>query len=276
MLKFHHMQRLAQVSVRPVQVGPVTFGGAAFVVIAGPCAIESAGQFSRIAAAVKAAGAAMLRGGIYKLRTDPHSFEGLGEAGLAKARAVRDEVGMPFVAEVTDPRQIPVLGEVVDMFQVGTRNMFNYSLLKELGRTDKPVLLKRGFAARLEEWALAAEHVMKEGNSRVVLCERGIRTFETATRNTPDLAGALWIQKRLRLPVLLDPSHGTGRRELVIPLALAAAAAGLDGLLVEVHAEPARALSDGAQSLDFAGFAALMARLRPVLAAVSRPLHARR
>jgi len=258
---------------RPVTVGPVTLGGPAFTVIAGPCAIESAEQFSLIAEKTRSLGAVMLRGGIFKLRTSPDSFQGLGNNGLAVAREIRDRVGMPVVSEVVDPRQIEVMCEAVDMFQVGTRNMYNYALLKELGLAGKPVLLKRGFSARLEEWMLAAEYILRGGNQDVVLCERGIRTFEVATRNTLDLSAVALIKQTFELPVLVDPSHATGLRSLIEPMSLAAAAAGADGLLLEVHNDPAAALSDSEQSLDFEDFSGLMDRLKKLLGGLNRPLH---
>ena len=214
----------------------------------------------------------MLRGGIFKLRTRPSSFQGLGESGYEIVRAVRDLTGLPMVAEITDPRQLPVLLDLVDVIQVGTRNMYNYSLLKELGAIRKPVLLKRGFSALVDEWLHAAEYVTLGGNPHVILCERGIRTFETKTRNTLDLASVAWIKRHSTLPVVVDPSHGTGRPELIEPMTLAAAAAGADGVLLEVHPQPARALSDGHQAIDFEQFAGLMERLTPVLSALGRPL----
>jgi 3-deoxy-7-phosphoheptulonate synthase len=186
---------------------------------------------------------------------------------------VRERVGLPFVSEIIDPRHIEPLMDVVDMFQVGSRNMFNYSLLKELGRVDKPVLLKRGFSARFEEWLYAAEYVIQAGNPDVVLCERGIRTFETATRNTLDLAAVAAVKQSTPFPIIADPSHGTGRRDLIEPMSLAAAAAGADGLLIEMHGDPDRALSDAAQSVDFAAFRRLMEALDRLLVALGRPLH---
>jgi len=260
-------------ATRAVRVGSVTIGGGPFVVIAGPCAVESKDLFLETARAVRASGASLLRGGIFKLRTAPSSFQGLGREGLEEIRAVKEELGLPLVTEVTDPRHLESMLPVVDMLQVGSRNMFNYPLLSEAGKTGKPILLKRGFSARLEEWVLAAEYILKEGNEDVVLCERGIRTFETATRNTLDLASAAWIKARFPFPVIVDPSHATGLRELVEPMALAAAAAGTDGLLVEVHPRPDRALSDGRQSLDLEGFRRLTERLRSLLSALDRPLH---
>ncbi|HVR42148.1 MAG TPA: 3-deoxy-7-phosphoheptulonate synthase [Thermoanaerobaculia bacterium] len=257
---------------RPVRVGPLTIGGGGFVVLAGPCSIESRAQFESIAGFVREHGAAMLRGGIFKLRTKRSSFQGLGEEGYEIVRAVRELTGMPMVAEVTDPRQIEGLAEVVDVLQVGTRNMYNYSLLMELGRIRKPVMLKRGFSALIDEWLHAAEYVTSGGNEDVILCERGIRTFETKMRNTLDLAAVAWVRRHSPFPVLVDPSHGTGRPELIEPMMLAAAAAGADGVLIEVHPQPDRALSDGHQAVDFEGFASMMSRLEPLLAALGRSL----
>jgi 3-deoxy-7-phosphoheptulonate synthase len=261
----------SQEHTRPVRVGPVTLGGGHFAVIAGPCAIESTEQLQATVQAVRAAGAVMARGGIFKLRTDPASFQGLEERGLAEL--ARAELDLPLVSEVTDPRYLEAMDPLVAMYQVGSRNMYNYALLKELGRTRKPILLKRGFAARIDEWLLAADYLHRGGNEAVVLCERGIRTFEEATRNTLDLGAVAYLKEHYPYPVVVDPSHGTGKRELVTTMALAAAAAGADGLLVEVHPRPDQALSDGRQSLDPAAFAALMGRLRRVLAALDRTLH---
>lgn len=240
--------------------------------LAGPCSIESRSQLEEIASFVREQGAAVLRGGIFKLRTKLSSFQGLGEEGYEIVRALRQITGMPMVAEITDPRQIETLTDAVDMVQVGTRNMYNYSLLKELGSIRKPVLLKRGFSALIDEWLNAAEYVTAGGNDQVVLCERGIRTFETRMRNTLDLAAVAWIKRHAPFPVLVDPSHGTGRPELIEPMTLAAAAAGADGVLIEVHPRPAHALSDGHQAVDFPSFASLMQRLEPVLAALGRQL----
>lgn len=275
-------------STRPVTIGasrvrrpldhggsidPVTVDGNAFTVIAGPCAIESTEQLGAIANGVRAAGAAMLRGGMYKLRSDPNSFQGLGPKAFEMAREVREGTRLPLVSEVTDPRQIDPMLEVVDMFQVGTRNMFNYDLLAELGRAKKPVLLKRGFAARIDEWRKAAEYVTRSGNEDVVLCERGIRTFEDATRNTLDISAVPVLKHSCDFPVLVDPSHAAGHRNLIPALCLAAAAAGADGLLIEVHNQPEEALSDGHQSLGLGAFGDLMLDLKKVLDAVGRPLN---
>jgi 3-deoxy-7-phosphoheptulonate synthase len=257
---------------QPVSFGPYPVGGDDFVVIAGPCSIESKQQFSSTAESVKASGAVMLRGGMFKLRTDPKSFQGLGQDAYSIAHEVRKRFGMPFVSEVTDPREIEAMLGIVDVFQVGSRNMHNYALLKELGSCGKPVLLKRGFSALIKEWILAAEYLVKHGNSQVVLCERGIRTFETATRNTFDLNAIAYVKQTTGLPVIADPSHATGASSLVEPMALAAAAAGADGLIVEVHPRPAEALSDGFQALTFPEFDRMMHKLERVLNAIERPL----
>lgn len=242
-----------------------------FSLIAGPCSIESFEIFHKVATEVKHLGATALRGGIFKMRTRSESFQGLGPEALAIVQQVKKDVGLPFVSEITDPRQVNLLAEVVDVFQVGARNMHNYELLKELGKLRRPVLLKRGLAAYLDEFLAAAEYIMKEGNSQVILCERGIRTFETATRNTLDLSAVPYLKKRSGLQVIVDPSHGTGVRDLVSPMCWAAAAAGADGVMVEVHPEPEKALSDGAQALTLEDFAKMVPRLAKVLAAVEGP-----
>jgi 3-deoxy-7-phosphoheptulonate synthase len=257
-----------------VTVGSVEIGGPAFVVAAGPCAVETAAQVSEAAAAVASAGAHLLRGGVFKPRTSPYAFQGLGEPGLQLLERARTRHGLGLVAEVLDTEQLAALIDHVDMLQVGARNMQNFTLLRALGKVRRPVLLKRGLAATFHEWLLAAEYLLDGGNDQVVLCERGIRTFETATRNTLDLASVALAKVRTHLPVLVDPSHATGRRELVIPMALAAAAAGADGLLVEVHPRPEEALCDGVQALTPEMFAELMRRLPAVLGAVGRTLHA--
>lgn len=266
-------------STRPsgtrVRVGSLEVGGPGFVVAAGPCAVESAAQTEAVAQAVAEAGANLLRGGVFKPRTSPYAFQGLGEPGLAILGRAGRRHGLPVVAEVLDTTQLETMLEQVDILQVGARNMQNFSLLRALGKVKRPVLLKRGFSATLEEWMLAAEYVLDGGNDQVILCERGIRTFERATRNTLDLASVALAKQRTHLPVLVDPSHATGVRELVIPMSLAAAAAGADGLLVEVHTEPEHALCDGRQALTPPLFAELMQRLGPVLQAVGRTLHPR-
>ena len=259
-------------ATRKVRVGDVTFGGGGLVVIAGPCAVESREQLELAAASVKASGAQLLRGGAHKPRTSPRSFQGLGEEGVALLAEAGRRHGLPIVAEVMDASQIPQMAEHVDLLQVGARNMQNFSLLKELGRIRRPVLLKRGLAATLDEWLHAAEYLLDGGNDSVILCERGIRTFGNETRFTLDLAAVAWLRTRSDLPVIVDPSHATGIRELVTPMALAAAAAGADGIMVEVHPHPEQALCDGPQALTPVGFEQLMQRLAPVAVAVGRSL----
>lgn len=251
--------------------GPeIRFGDGNFVVVAGPCAVESHEQFLTAARSVKLSGASVLRGGIHKMRTNPESFQGLGSGAFNFINQVKSEVGLPFVSEVTDPRQISDLLAVVEMFQVGSRNMYNYSLLKELGQTQTPVLLKRGFSATVEEWLKAAEYITKGGNPNVVLCERGIRTFETTTRNTLDLNSVAFLKAHSDFPVIVDPSHGTGRPELIKPLALAAAAVGADGLMIEAHPDPRNSLSDAAQALSLEQFADVIEGVDKVLTALGR------
>lgn len=235
-----------------------------FELIAGPCAIESEELFFQIAREVKKHGATGLRGGIYKMRTQAKSFQGLQQEGLAIAHRVKSQVGLPLIVEVTDVRQIEALEPFVDVFQVGARNMYQYELLKELGKTRTPVLLKRGFMAYFEEWLGATEYILQGGNEHIILCERGIRTFETCPRNTLDLAAIPLLKKRCPFPVWIDPSHAAGRRDLVIPLALAATAAGADGLLIEVHPKPEEALSDGPQALTFEDLAQLIPQIRAI------------
>jgi 3-deoxy-7-phosphoheptulonate synthase len=250
-----------------VDVGGVRIGDGSFVVIAGPCSVESREQLFATAQAVKAAGARILRGGAYKPRTSPYDFQGLGIEALQFLRAVRQETGLPVVTEVMSTEDVDLISEHVDMLQVGARNMQNFALLRRLAVADKPVLLKRGPSASVKEWLLAAEYLLAGGNCDVVLCERGIKTFETETRNTLDLASVALARELSHLPVIADPSHGTGRRSLIAPLSRAAAALGADGLIVEVHPCPERALSDGPQSLDFEGF-------RHVMHSLSQPLRA--
>jgi 3-deoxy-7-phosphoheptulonate synthase len=246
-----------------VRVGDVDIGlGAGLVVMAGPCSVESSEQLMGTARLVKREGARLLRGGAFKPRTSPYSFQGLGLEALQILDEARDATGLPVISEVTDPAQVGLFEEHVDLLQVGSRNMHNYVLLRAVGQIQKPVLLKRGFGATIEEWLLAAEYILSSGNSNVILCERGIRTFEPSTRNTLDLSAIPVLRERTHLPIVVDPSHGTGQRSLVGPMALAAAAVGADGLLVEVHPDPATARSDGDQSLGFEDFGALMDELR--------------
>jgi 3-deoxy-7-phosphoheptulonate synthase len=248
----------------------VRMGGVEVVVAAGPCAVESEEQIHGIAGRVAKLGARLLRGGAFKPRSSPYSFQGLGEPGLKFLREAADKNGLLVVSEVMDPSQVALLTSYVDVLQVGARNMQNYHLLRALGEVRKPVLLKRGMSATIEELLLSAEYIMSGGNYDVILCERGIRTFETYTRNTLDIAAIPVIKKLSHLPIVADPSHGTGRRDKVAPMARAAVAAGADGLLIEVHHDPDHALSDGAQSLYPDQFAQLMAELRIIAPAVGR------
>jgi 3-deoxy-7-phosphoheptulonate synthase len=255
-----------------VQLAPgVALGGRDFVVMAGPCAVEEPRQIATAAKTVAAAGCPVLRGGAFKPRTSPYSFQGLGDPGVRLLAETAARHGLASVSEIMDAGDLPAF-EGISMLQVGARNMQNFSLLKALAKCGRPVLLKRGFAATVEEWLLAAEYLLDGGNEQVVLCERGIRTFETATRNTLDLSAVVLAKERTHLPVIVDPSHASGRRELVIPLSLAAAACGADGLLVEVHPQPQEALCDGAQALPPEGLFDLMRKLRGILTAVGREL----
>jgi 3-deoxy-7-phosphoheptulonate synthase len=242
--------------------------------MAGPCAVESEEQVMATAQAVKAAGATILRGGAYKPSTSPYNFRGLGEEGLKILALARKKTGLLLITEVMAPHHVEVVARYADILQIGTRNMQNFSLLDEVGKLKKPVLLKRGMSATVQEWLLAAEYVLSQGNRQLMLCERGIRTFETYTRNTMDISAIPIIKKESHLPIIADPSHGTGKWDLVTPLALAAVVAGADGLLIEVHPNPQQALKDGAQSLNFENFQALMARLTAVAAAVGRKVAA--
>ncbi len=247
-----------------------SFGGETVVLCAGPCSVESEEQIETTAAAVAASGAAVLRGGAFKPRTSPYAFQGLGRKGLEWLRNAADRHHLAVVTEVLDPRHVEMVAEYADMLQIGARNMQNFALLREAGLAGKPVLLKRGFAATVDEWLMAAEYVLVEGNPHVVLCERGVRSFDSATRNLLDLAVVPLLAELTHLPVIVDPSHGTGLARLVEPMSLAAIAAGADGLLVEVHPEPAGAASDGAQSLTLEQFAVLASRLSDVAAAAGR------
>ena len=266
--------KLASRHFRPegtsVRIGGVEIGGPRVVVMAGPCSVENAEQIEESARIVAEGGAQILRGGAFKPRSSPYSFQGLGESGLEMMREAADRHGLLMVSEVMDPSQIPLLVKYADILQVGARNMQNFNLLREVGGAGKPVLLKRGIAATIEELLLAAEYVMSAGNYEVILCERGIRTFETATRNTMDVSAIPVVKKLSHLPIAGDPSHGTGRRDMVLPLARAAVAAGADALLVEVHPDPDRALSDGAQTLTPRLFAEMMQQARAIAAAVGR------
>jgi len=250
----------------------VKVGGQQVVVMAGPCSVESMEQMEAIAELVSKQGVRVMRGGAFKPRTSPYSFQGLGQKGLEIFRQVADRYNMLIVSEIMDQTQIPLMLEYVDVLQVGARNMQNYNLLRELGKVSKPVLLKRGIAATLEELLLSAEYIMSGGNYNVILCERGIRTFESYTRNTLDVSAIPVIQKLSHLPIIADPSHATGRRDKVLPMARAAVAAGADGILVEVHHDPERALSDGPQALFPEQFERLMKQLRVIAEAVERSI----
>jgi len=253
---------------QPVMIGRAQVGGGRMAVIAGPCSVESREQMVQTARAVKEAGAVALRGGAYKPRTSPYSFQGLGAEGLEHLVAARDETGLPIVTEVMDVRQLEGVADVADCIQIGARNMQNYDLLKEAGRLRKPIMLKRGFASTIEEWLKAAEYIAASGTLDIILCERGIRTFETGTRFTLDLSAIAVARRETFLPLVADPSHAVGIASLVPPMALAAVAAGADGLLIEVHPRPDQALSDGPQSLTPAAFAELMRDVRKVAEAV--------
>ena len=255
-----------------VSLGDVRVGGDEVIVMAGPCSAETDEQTMTTAAAVKRAGAKILRGGAFKPRSSPYSFQGLGEEGLQMLRRAGDAHDLPVVSEVMDVSQIELVGRYADMYQVGARNMQNFTLLRELGHVKKPVLLKRGISATIEEWLLSAEYILAGGNPDVILCERGIRTFETATRNTFDISAIPIVKKLSHLPIVADPSHGAGRRDMVAPMARAAVAAGADGLIIEVHNDPDHALSDGAQSMFPGQFDRLMAELRIIAPAIGRSI----
>jgi 3-deoxy-7-phosphoheptulonate synthase len=275
-LRISEPYKLASKTFKPdptvVTIGDVRIGGDEVIVMAGPCSAESEAQVSAAAAAVRKAGAKIFRGGAFKPRSSPYSFQGLGEEGLQMLRASADAEGLKLVSEVMDASQIEVIGKYCDIFQVGARNMQNFTLLRELGHVRKPVLLKRGISATIEEWLLSAEYVLSGGNTDVILCERGIRTFETATRNTFDISAIPVVKKLSHLPIIADPSHGAGRRDMVAPMARAAVAAGADGLIIEVHCDPDHALSDGAQSMFPAQFDRLMAELRIIAPAIGRSI----
>ncbi|MDR1603634.1 MAG: 3-deoxy-7-phosphoheptulonate synthase [Gracilibacteraceae bacterium] len=255
-----------------IEAGGRSIGANKIAVIAGPCSVETEEQIREIAGEVKAAGASFLRGGAFKPRTSPYAFQGLRHDGLRLLQIARRETGLPIVSEIMSPHDIDLFAESVDIIQVGARNMQNFDLLKELGRLDKPVLLKRGLSATIEEWLMSAEYLLAGGNGRVALCERGIRTFETYTRNTLDLSSVLAVKKMSHLPVVVDPSHAAGKWWMVAALARAAVAVGADGLMIEVHNDPVHALCDGQQSIKPDGFRALMDELRPIARAVGREL----
>jgi len=239
-------------------------GGDEFIVIAGPCAVESEEQMDMIGKFLKRLGVKIIRGGAYKPRTDPKSFQGLGVNGLRILKAIKELYGFKVVSEIMDPRDVEMAYEYIDIYQIGSRNMQNFSLLKEVGKTKKPVLLKRGMSATLEEWYNASEYIRNEGNENIILCERGIRTFEDYTRNTLDLMSVPIMKSKTGYPVIVDPSHGTGRRELIGPASKAAVAVGADGIMIEVHPQPEKALSDGLQSLSFDDFEKVLSEIRQV------------
>jgi 3-deoxy-7-phosphoheptulonate synthase len=253
-----------------IKLNGISIGATPIVLMAGPCSVESREQLRETAAAVKAAGAHILRGGAFKPRTSPYAFQGLGLKGLELLREARDEFHLPIVTEVLSPQDVTLVAQYADILQIGARNMQNFALLRAVGELQKPVLLKRGMMSTIEELLMAAEYILAHGNTRVILCERGIRTFETATRNTFDINAIPMLKTLTHLPIIADPSHGTGKWELVTPIARAAIAAGADGLIVEVHPDPAHALSDGAQSLTPKRFAEMVAQVRRVAEAIGR------
>ena len=270
--------KLASREFRPedtvIKVGDVAIGGGNTVIMAGQCSVDTEEQMMATARVVKEAGGHILRGGAFKPRTNPYAFRGLGEKGLQILAAAKAETGLAIISEVMDPRDVELVARYADILQVGSRSMQNFTLLDEVGRAGKPVMLKRGMWAPLQEWLLAAEYILAQGNSQVMLCERGIRTFETSTRFTMDLSAIPAVKRLSHLPIIGDPSHATGYRYLVEPMAMAAVAAGADGLIVELHPNPDRALSDGPQSLTFDGFRQLIERVRDVATAVGRPVAA--
>ncbi|TET76463.1 MAG: 3-deoxy-7-phosphoheptulonate synthase [Dehalococcoidia bacterium] len=258
-----------------IKVGDAVLGGGELVIIAGPCAVETENQVLETAKAVKAAGANILRGGAFKPSTSPYQFRGLGKQGLEILAMARAETGLPFITEVLTPQDVELVAKYADILQVGARNMQNFILLDEVGKAKMPVMLKRGMSATIQEWLLSAEYILSQGNRQLLLCERGIRTFETYTRNTLDVSAIPIIKRLSHLPIIGDPSHGTGKWYLVTPLALAAVAAGADGLMIEVHPNPDEALKDGAQSLTFENFEQLMQQVAPVAASVGRSMPAK-
>ena len=266
------VSRTSKAASTVVMVGDIEFGNLPVVMIAGPCAVENREQLFKTAAGVSKEGARILRGGAFKPRSSPYNFQGLGDEGLILLKMVREEFGLPVVTEVMDTRKVETVARYADMLQVGSRNMQNYPLLKEVGLSGKPVLLKRGMMATIEEFLLAAEYILNQGNEQVILCERGIRTFETTTRNTLDLSAVPMFKKLSHLPVIVDPSHGTGLRWMVPAMAKAAVAVGADGLILEVHHDPENALCDGYQSLSLSEFGELMSDLKKIAIAVGREI----
>ena len=268
--EFHPEDTVVEVPTPCIAGGTAYIGGASVIMMAGPCTVESEEQLMTTAQAVRETGATILRGGAFKPSTSPYGFRGMGEAGLKLLAKARDEFGMSIITEVMTPTDVPMVCEYADILQIGTRNMQNYMLLDEVGRTQKPVVLKRGMSATIEEWLLAAEYILSQGNRNVILCERGIRTFEKMTRNTMDISAIPLIKQLSHLPIISDPSQGTGRRDLVSPMSLASIAAGTDALLIEVHPNPDEALKDGAQSLMIGQFKELMPRVQAVAKAIGR------
>ena len=275
-MKVQEPFKLANRAMHPedtiVNIGDVAVGGSKIAVMAGPCSVESESQICEIAQEVQRQGATVLRGGAWKPRSSPYSFQGLKAEGLELLCKAQEKTHMPIVTEITNPAHIELFLDKVDCFQIGARNMQNFELLKEIGKTDKPVLLKRGFANTLEEFLMSAEYIMAGGNTQVILCERGIRTYETYTRNTLDISAVPALKRLSHLPVVVDPSHAAGIYWMVEPLAMSAIAAGADGLIIEVHNDPAHALSDGAQSLTYKHFAQTMGKLRAVAQAVGKEI----
>ena len=269
---FKKANRMFHPGPSEVKIGDTVVGGSKLSIMAGPCSVESNAQIEEVAKAVKEAGATVLRGGAFKPRTSPYSFQGLEYQGLDMLCHAREMTGLPIVTELMSPYDIDKFEDKVDCIQVGARNMQNFDLLKRLGKTDKPILLKRGLSATIEEWLMSAEYIMAGGNENVVLCERGIRTFETYTRNTTDLSAICAVKRLSHLPVIVDPSHATGKYWMVQPLARAAIAVGADGLMIEVHNDPAHALCDGAQSIKPDAFAEVMADIRNIARAVGREI----
>jgi 3-deoxy-7-phosphoheptulonate synthase len=255
-----------------IKINGVTIGGKAIVMVAGPCSVENEQQVIEAAIAVKKSGGRLLRGGAYKPRTSVYSFQGLGEDGLKILKKAKEETGLPIVTEIMSPDKVKLVAKYADVLQIGCRNMQNYTLLMEVGKIDKPVVLKRGFNSTLKEFLLSAEYIMSQGNTNIILCERGIRTFETMTRNTLDLSAVPILKTLSHLPVMVDPSHATGKRELILPMARAAIAAGCDSLMVEVHPHPERALCDGSQSLHLDEFDRVMRGIKPIAKCIGREI----
>lgn len=272
-MKKYRVEKLKRLmDTKNIKIENIEINSSRFHIWAGPCAIENEKQFLKTAEFVKKQGASVVRAGFFKLRTSFDTFQGLGEKALSFVQKIKKQLQILTVSEITDPRQIKYLDSVTDIFQVGTRNMYNYELLKELGIYSKPVLLKRAFCAKIKEWMKATDYILKNGNDKIILCERGIRTFETSTRNTLDLNAVAFLKKESPFPVFVDPSHGTGLAQLVSPMSQAAVCAGADGLLIEVHPNPIEALSDKEQALNFSDFKELILKLQPLLKLYNKSL----